>query len=53
MKRKFARFSKIEEKEQIFNLSAYLIAQLGKNCSDKVKGRTTGRELLEVAMKQI
>lgn len=35
-----------------YNLAAYLIAQLGKNFNDRVKGRITGQELLEAAIRQ-
>ena len=35
-----------------YNLAAYLIAQLVKNFNDKVKGRITGHELLEAAIRQ-
>lgn len=37
---------------QTYNLAAYLIAQLGKNFNEKVKGRITGQELLEAAIRQ-
>lgn len=50
-KRKLARFSGIDKNEQTYNLAAYLIAQLGKNYNDKVKGRITGQEILEVAIR--
>ena len=49
-KRKLARFSEIDKSEQTYNLAAYLIAQLGKNF--KAKGRITGQELLEAAIRQ-
>ena len=52
VKRKLARFSEIDKNEQTYNLAAYLIAQLGKNFSDKAKGRITGQELLEAAIRQ-
>ena len=52
VKRKLARFSEIDKNEQTYNLAAYLIAQLGKNFNDKVKGRITGQELLEAAIRQ-
>ena len=51
-KRKLARFSEIDKSEQTYNLAAYLIAQLGKNFNDKAKGRITGQELLEAAIRQ-
>lgn len=52
VKRKLERFSEIDKNEQTYNLAAYLIAQLGKNFNDKVKGRITGQELLEAAIRQ-
>lgn len=52
VKRKLARFSEIDKGEQTYNLAAYLIAQLGKNYNDKAKGRITGKELLEAAIRQ-
>lgn len=52
VKRKLARFSEIDKNEQTYNLAAYLIAQLGKNFNDRVKGRITGQELLEAAIRQ-
>lgn len=51
-KRKLARFSKIDKGEQTYHLAAYLIAQLGKNYSGRVKGRITGEELLAAAIRQ-
>ena len=53
VKRKLARFSEIDKGEQTYNLAAYLIAQLGKNHSDRAKGRITGKELLEAAIRQL
>ena len=38
VKRKLSRFSEIDKNEQTYNLAAYLIAQLGKNFNDRVKG---------------
>ena len=51
-KRKLARFSEIDKSEQTYNLAAYLIAQLGKNFNGRIKGRITGKELLEAAIRQ-
>ncbi len=51
-RRKLARFSEIDKGEQTYNLAAYLIAQLGKNFNDRARGRITGRELLEAAIRQ-
>ena len=50
-KRKLARFSRIDKEDQTYNLAAYLIAQLGKNFSDKVEDKITGKELLETVIK--
>lgn len=51
-RRKLARFSEIDKGEQTYNLAAYLIAQLGKNFNDRARGRITGQELLEAAIRQ-
>ena len=39
--------------QQSYNIAAYLIAQLGKNYSDRAKDRITGQELLEAAIRQL
>ena len=52
VKRKLARFSEMDKSEQTYNLAAYLVAQLGKNFSSNAKGRITGEELLEAAIRQ-
>lgn len=52
VKRKLARFSRIDKENQTYNLAAYLIAQLRKNFSDKVEEKITGKELLEAAIRQ-
>ena len=52
-RRKLARFSEIDKSEQTYNIAAYLIAQLGKNFNDRAKGRITGQELLETAIRQV
>ena len=51
-RRKLARFSEIDKSEQTYNLAAYLIVQLGKNFNDRARGRITGYELLEAAIRQ-
>ena len=53
IRRKLARFSEIDKGEQTYNLAAYLIAQLGKNFDERVKGRITGKQLLEAAIRQV
>ena len=49
MRKRFARFSEFNSREQTYNMAAYLIAQLGKNFDNKVLGRITGAEILELA----
>ena len=53
VRRKLVRFSEMDRSEQTYNIAAYLIAQLGKNYSDRAKGRITGQELLEAAIRQL
>ena len=53
VRRKLARFSEMDRSEQTYNIAAYLIAQLGKNYSDRAKDRITGHELLEAAIRQL
>jgi len=53
MKRKIARVSELDEKNSTYTLSAYLIAQLGKNYSNSVNIRVTGKQLLQVALETI
>ena len=53
VRRKLARFSEMDRSEQTYNIAAYLIAQLGKNYSDRAKDRITGQELLEAAIRQL
>lgn len=53
MKRKIARVSELDEKNSTYTLSAYLIAQLGKNFSNNVNIRVTGEQLLQVALEMI
>lgn len=53
VRRKLARFSEMDRSEQTYNIAAYLIAQLGKNYSDRAKGGITGQELLEAAIRQL
>ena len=53
MKRKIARVSELDEENGIYTLSAYLIAQLGKNFSSNVKKGVTGEQLLKAAIDTI
>ena len=50
MKRKIARVSELDEKNSTYTLSAYLIAQLGKNYSDGANEHITGEQLLQAAI---
>lgn len=51
VKRKLSRFSEMDKNEQAYHIAAYLIAQLGKNFNEKARGRMTGQELLETAIR--
>ena len=53
VKRKLARFSKVDDQDQTYNLAAYLIAQLGKNFNINEAERISGKELLEAAVRQM
>lgn len=48
-KRKLLRISELDKSSDIYNISAYLIAQLGKNYADGANKRITGKELVELA----
>jgi ankyrin repeat protein len=53
MKRKIARVSELDEENGTYTLSAYLIAQLGKNYKDGVNEKITGEQLLQAAINTI
>ena len=53
MKRKIARVSELDEENGTYTLSAYLIAQLGKNFANGVNRRVTGEQLLQAAVETI
>ena len=53
MKRKIARVSELDEENGTYTLSAYLIAQLGKNFKDGVNEKITGEQLLQAAVDTI
>lgn len=50
VKRKMQRISELDEQSQTYTMSAYLIAQLGKNYTNGAEKRITGVELLEMAL---
>lgn len=53
MKRKIARVSELDEENGTYTLSAYLIAQLGKNYNDGANCKITGEQLLQAALDTI
>lgn len=52
-KRKIARVSEQRENELTYTLSAYLIAQLGKNFRNGANRKITGKQLLQAAVDTI
>ena len=50
VKRKLQRVSKFDEQTKSYTMSAFLIAQLGKNYMNDAYKRITGAELLELAL---
>lgn len=48
-KRKLLRISELDESSDTYTMSAYLIAQLGKNYTNGVNNKITGNELVELA----
>ena len=53
VKRKLLRISELDKKSDTYTMSAYLIAQLGKNYSEDDGKMITGAELLELAWDKI
>ena len=53
VKKKLMRVSELDEQSQTYTMSAYLIAQLGKNYTNGADKRITGEELLEAAWSKI
>ncbi len=53
MKRKLLRISELDEKSDTYTMSAYLVAQLGKNFSGGGDLQITGAELLKFAWDKI
>ncbi len=53
MKRKLLRISELDEKSDTYTMSAYLVAQLGKNFSEGEGKEITGEELLKLAWDKI
>ena len=53
MKRRIARVSELDEVNNTYTLSAYLIAQLGKNFTNGANERITGEQLLQATVDTI
>lgn len=53
MKRKIARVSELDETNGTYTLSAYLVAQLGKNFANGLNEKVTGEQLLQAAFDTI
>ena len=53
MKRKLLRISELDEQSDTYTMSAYLVAQLGKNFSESEGKGITGKELLILAWDKI
>lgn len=53
MKRRTARVSELNEMNGTYTLSAYLIAQLGKNYANGANDKVTGEQLLQAAVDTI
>ena len=49
VKKKLMRVSELDKQSQTYTMSAYLIAQLGKNFTDGAEKKITGEELLQLA----
>lgn len=52
-RKKLLRVSELDEKSDTYTMSAYLIAQLGKNFSENGGNEITGEELLKLAWDKI
>jgi hypothetical protein len=53
MKRKLVRVSELDEINGTYTLSAYLVAQLGKNFTNGANDKITGEQLLQAAIDTI
>lgn len=53
IRKKLLRIGKIDADKQELYLSAYLIAQLGKNYSKNANTQITGKQLLEIAITEV
>lgn len=53
VQRKISRVSEHSKERQTFHLSAYLIAQLGKNFTQGTNNRITGKQLIKIAIDKV
>lgn len=53
MQKKIARVSEFNQNRHVFHLSAYLIAQFGKNFKEGANNKITGQELMKIARNKI
>ena len=53
VQRKISRVCEHCKERQTFHLSAYLIAQLGKNFTDGANNRITGKQLIKIAVDKV
>lgn len=53
VRRKISRVSEFDGASGTYNLSAYLIAQLGKNYSNNINEKLAGKQLLDLAIAQV
>lgn len=53
VQRKILRVSEHSKERQTFHLSAYLIAQLGKNFTEETNNRITGKQLIKIAIDKV
>ena len=53
VRKKLLRISELDEETQTYTMSAYLIAQLGKNFTNGANEKITGAELLEAAWNKV
>lgn len=51
--RKISRVGKLNEHRGTYNLSAYLIAQLGKNYCEGINSKISGEKLIDLALQKI
>ena len=53
IQKKISRISEYDSEYHTFRLSAYLIAQFGKNFTDNANEKITGHQLMELAIQKI